>query len=244
MRDRDNSPDVGRRMMAFNWLPAAYAHADWLSDWAEALGSRGAMSLRVLQRASIALLNRYDLRVRFLREVGPHGWLMHSHGEVCATANVLGTAMLGGWVHGRLERHAVAAQQAVLGTQGRSEALRHAHSLRALPFAPSAAGWPVVADSPAAVVRLGISCLAALLDDPTDGARERFTLRFAHGTVVALDLSAAQRAEALTLIAEAEAQTEIQTLTPTPTPTQTQTRTQTLSKRDGVTFARTQGSAR
>ena len=202
MNERDAKPDVGRRMMAFNWLPAAYAHTDWLGHWAEALGPRGAISMRVLQRASVALLERYDLRARYLREVGPHGWLLQSHRDVSAIAAVLGTAMLGGWVRGRLERREVAAQQAVLGVQGRQQALRHAHELRALPFTADAAGWPVATDGPDALGRLGISCLAALLDDATDGARERFTLRFAQGTVSALDLTKAQRAEALALIDE------------------------------------------
>lgn len=202
MNARESTPDVGRRMMAFNWLPAAYAHTDWLGHWAEALGPRGAVSMRVLQRASVALLERYDLRVRYLREVGPHGWLLQSHREVSAIAAVLGTAMLGGWVCSRLERREVAEQLAVLGVQGRQEALRHAHELRALPLGPDAGAWPVPTDSPACLGRLGISCLAALLDDATDGARERFTLRFSQGTVSALELTKAQRAEVLTLIDE------------------------------------------
>lgn len=202
MNERDSSLDVGRRMMAFNWLPAAYAHADWLGHWADALGPRGAVSMRVLQRASVALLDRHDLRVRYLREVGLHGWLLQSHREVSAIAEVLGTAMLGGWVRSRLERREVAAQQAVLGPQGRQLALRHALELKALPFAPDAAGWPVTADGPASLGRLGFSCLAALLDDATDGARERFTLRFARGTINPIELTKAQRSEALALIHE------------------------------------------
>lgn len=205
MNARDSTPDLGRRLMAFNWLPAAYAHTDWLGHWAEALGPRSAVSMRVLQRASVALLDLHDLRARYLREVGLHGWLLQSHRDVSTIAAVLGTAMLGGWVRSRLERREVAAQLAVLGVQGRQEALRHAHELRALPFGPDAGAWPVAADGAALLGKLGISCLAALLDDPTDGARERFTLRFAQGTISALDLTKAQRAEALALIDQHDA---------------------------------------
>ena len=90
--------DAGRHMMAFNWLPAAYAHADWLGRWNEVLQPREATSLRVLQRISIMLLDRYGLRHRHLRDVGAHDWLLASHDTVTLLARELGTAMLGGWV--------------------------------------------------------------------------------------------------------------------------------------------------
>ena len=192
--------DVGRRMMAFNWLPAAYAHADWLGPWAELLRERDAVSTRILQRASVALIDRYDLRVRYVRDAGANHWLMHSHLTVTAIANALGTAMLGGWVRGRLERREVEQQQAVLGTAGRQDALRYSHEFQALPFPKTSSGWPVPLSSPESVVKLGLSCLVSLLTDSTDGARERFTLRFAHGHVTPLTLTTRQREEAATLI--------------------------------------------
>jgi hypothetical protein len=200
--------DVGRRMMAFNWLPAAYAHADWLGPWAELLGNRESVSMRTLQRASLALLERHDLRVRYLRDVGHHGWLLQSHRQVMVCAHVLGTAMLGGWVKGRLERTEVTQQQKVLGTEGRQAALRYAHGLRALPVAPALAGWPVEMKGPESVTQLGVSCMAALLDDTAEGARERFTLRFAYGAVTALALTRQQVHEATALIENTPYETE------------------------------------
>jgi hypothetical protein len=126
--------------------------------------------------------------------------LLQSHINVVGIAKAVGTAMLGGWVRGRLERREVEHQQAVLGTAGRQDALRYAHELQALPFAPSSAGWPVELTSPDSLVKLGISCMVALLIDPADGARERFTLRFAHGHITPLELTMRQRDEATSLI--------------------------------------------
>lgn len=196
--------DVGRRMMAFNWLPAAYAHSDWLGPWADLLRERESVSTRILQRASIALIDRYDLRVRYVRDAGSNHWLLQSHVVVTAIATALGTAMLGGWVRGRLERREVEQQQAALGSVGRQDALRYAHELKALPVAPAPTGWPLPITSPESVVKLGISCMVALLTDNTDGARERFTLRFAHGHVTPLELNKRQRDEALTLVNSVE----------------------------------------
>ena len=92
-------------------------------------------------------------------------------------------------------------QHSVLGAQGRQAALRHAHELRALPIAPGGAGWPVKLTDAASLRDLGLSGLAALLDYRRDGARERFTLRFAHGCITPLVFDARQRDEAATLIA-------------------------------------------
>jgi YOP proteins translocation protein K (YscK) len=196
--------DVGRQMMAFNWLPAAYAHADWLGPWAELLRERNRVSTRILQRASVALIDRYDLRTRYVRDAGANHWLLQSHLTVMAIANAVGTAMLGGWVRGRLERREVEQQQKVLGTAGRQGALRYAHELNSLPFAPSSGGWPVELTSPESLVKLGISCMVALLTDPADGARERFTLRFSHGYITPLELTMRQRDEATSLIHNVE----------------------------------------
>jgi hypothetical protein len=196
--------DVGRRMMAFNWLPAAYAHADWLGPWAELLRHRDAVSTRILQRASVALIDRYDLRVRYVRDASANNWLLQSHRTVTVIATALGTAMLGGWVRGRLERREVELQQAVLGTAGRQDALRYAHELKALPFPPSPNGWSLSLTAPESIVKLGISCMVALLSDPNDGARERFTLRFAHGHISPLELTKQQRVEATSLIHSVE----------------------------------------
>jgi hypothetical protein len=156
-----------------------------------------------MQRASVTLLDRYDLRQRYLRDAGRHAWLLHPQHDVDTIAKVLGTAMLGGWVKRRLERTEVSLQQLVLGTLGRHEALRHAHELKALPFLPREAYWPQAPAGPEAVTHLGLSCMATLLDDATTGARERFTLRFAYGTFIALQLSQAQGKEALKVIDEA-----------------------------------------
>jgi YOP proteins translocation protein K (YscK) len=172
--------DVGRRMMAFNWLPAAYAHPDWLGPWAEILGQRDTISTRVIQRASLVMLERYDLRVRYLRDVGTRSWLLKSHRMMMLIASELGTAMLGGWVRSRIERQEVSRQFEVLGGAGRQDALRYTHEMHALPFCQDPGGWAVPLIGPQSVTKLGISCLAALLDDDSDGARERFTLRFSH----------------------------------------------------------------
>ncbi|MCY7314632.1 MAG: SctK family type III secretion system sorting platform protein [Rubrivivax sp.] len=208
--------DAGRHMMAFNWLPAAYAHADWLGRWNEVLQPREATSLRVLQRISTALLDRYGLRHRHLRDVGAHDWLLASHDTVTRLARELGTAMLGGWVRTRLERMEVGQQTLVLGAEGRRSALQHALLLRALPFAPTnnSASTGSAPHSPAAwgqtvldvhtAVRLGLSGMAALLDDRSTGARERFTLRFASGVISPLTLDGKRRDEAQQVIAAAQ----------------------------------------
>ena len=192
--------DVGRRLMAFNWLTAGYAHRDWLGPWADILEPRRSASLRLIRRASLVLLERYELRQRYLRDLGSHGWLMQPHEQVLRIADVLGTAMLGGWVKGTLERREVAQQVRVLGAERRQRALEHAQTLRGLPFPGALGAWPVAMTGSAAVFRLGVSCMAALLDDPHSGASERFTLRFAAGTVAPLALTPTQRDEGLALI--------------------------------------------
>jgi YOP proteins translocation protein K (YscK) len=194
------SLDVGRRLMAFNWMTAGYAHRDWLGPWAEILEPRHKAGVRMMRRASIVLLNRYQLRERYVRDLGQHAWLLQPHGVLMDIANALGVAMLGGWVMKRLERQEVALQVRVLGADGRQQALAHAKTLRALPFAPEKTGWPVTPTGAATTLRLGLSCLAAVLDDESTGARERLTLRFPSGMVVPLQLSQAQRDEALALI--------------------------------------------
>jgi hypothetical protein len=203
--------DVGRHMMAFNWLPAAYAHADWLGRWNEVLQPREATSLRVLQRISTALLDRYGLRQRHVRDVGAHDWLLASHDTVTRLARELGTAMLGGWVRTRLERQEVAQQALVLGAEGRRSALAHALLLRALPLPPLGGAalhgplaWGQTVIDTHTAVRLGLSGMAALLDDRSTGARERFTLRFASGVISPLTLDAQRRDEAQQVIATAQ----------------------------------------
>ncbi len=219
--------DAGRHMMAFNWLPAAYAHADWLGRWNEVLQPREATSMRVLQRISTALLDRYGLRQRHLRDVGVHDWLLGSHDTVTRLARELGTAMLGGWVRTRLERREVAQQTLVLGVEGRRSALQHALLLRALPLPPATTAAGAAPHGPSAwgqtvidthtVVRLGLSCMAALLDDRSTGARERFTLRFASGVISPITLDTKRRDEAQQVIAAAQTDT-ITLEAPTPAP--------------------------
>ena len=186
--------------MAFNWWAAGYAHSDWLGPWADILEPRERVGVRLMRRASIVLLNRYNLRYRYVRDLGKHNWLLQPEPVLTRIANDLGVAMLGGWVQRRLERQEVALQIRVLGTERRKLALQHAQTLRALPFAPTAVGWSVPMTGPSSVIRLGLSCLAALLDDEQSGARERFTLRFGYGMVTPLILSPAQNDEALALI--------------------------------------------
>jgi hypothetical protein len=192
--------DVGRRLMAFNWMTAGYAHRDWLGPWADIMEPRPQAGLRMVRRVSVVLLNRYDLRERYIRDVGEHGWLLQPHSVLVRAANELGTAMLGGWVMRRLERTEVALQLKVLGAEGRKTAMEHARTLRALPFAPDKQGWPVTPTGQATLLRLGLSCLAAVLNDHSTGARERLTLRFPSGLIVPLALSEPQRDEALALI--------------------------------------------
>jgi hypothetical protein len=192
--------DVGRRLMAFNWMAAGYAHRDWLGPWADILEPRHKAGLRMVRRASIVLLNRYQLRERYVRDIGEHGWLLQPHSVLMKIAQDLGTAMLGGWVLHRLERQEVALQLRVLGAEGRKRALERARALRTLPFAPTREGWPVAMTGPSTILRLGLSCLAAVLNDESSGARERLTLRFPSGMIVPLALSNLQRDEALALI--------------------------------------------
>jgi YOP proteins translocation protein K (YscK) len=192
--------DVSRRLMAFNWMPAGYAHRDWLGPWADILEPRSSAGPRVVRRASIVLLNRYQLRERYIRDLGTDGWLLQSYNALTRLAGEIGTAMLGGWVLRRLERKEVALQLKVLGAEGRAAALERAHTMRALPFAPVKAGWPVAPTGPTAKLRLGLSCMATLLDDEASGARERLTLRFPFGLIVPIVLTQPQRDEAVALI--------------------------------------------
>ncbi len=192
--------DVSRRLMAFNWMTAAYAHRDWLGPWADILEPRQQAGLRMMRRASIVLLNRYQLQDRYVRDIGKHAWLLQPHPVLMRIATDLGVAMLGGWVMHRLERQEVALQVKVLGVEGRKTALAHAKTLRTLPFAPDKGSWPVVPTGAATPLRLGLSALAAVLDDESTGARERLTLRFPAGMITPLVLTQAQRDEALALI--------------------------------------------
>lgn len=190
--------DVGRRLMAFNWLTAGYAHRDWLGPWADLLDPQTSPSLRMLRRVSLVLLERHRLMDRFVRDPGLHAWLLEPQSRLHKMADVLGTAMLGGWVRNSLQRQEVALQNKVLGPQRRAQALRWAQTLRALPSSgPS--GWPVPLTGNSAVFRLGLSCLVAL-PDPGTGAAERTAMRFPIGSVVPLALSPAQRDEALALV--------------------------------------------
>jgi YOP proteins translocation protein K (YscK) len=192
--------DMGRHLMAFNWLPAAYAHSDWLGDWAGVLNPRDGASLRTIQRASLSLLDRYNLRERYVRDAGHFAWLLQSHQQLSAVANALAVAMLGGWVKSRLERTEVALQHQLLGTTGRQEALRYAHELKALPNFKREVLWPEPPVGAQAVLNLGLSCMAALLQDGSTGARERFTLRFPMGAIHPVALTNAQAKEALDVI--------------------------------------------
>lgn len=194
--------ELAGHLMVFNWLLAAYAHADWLGPWAELLAPRDAAGMRLLRRASLALLARHDLQERFLQaaDIEAHPWLLMSPQQIQPVAQELGVAMLGGWVRTRLEREQVAQQRQVLNAEQRATAMRHAAALRGLPYA-NEAGWPLSRLEPDAVAELGVSCMAALLDNPRSGARERFTMQFARGMVVPLALSNLQRQEATNLIA-------------------------------------------
>lgn len=190
--------DVGRRLMAFNWLTAGYAHRDWLGPWADLLDPRTHPSLRLLRRVSVVLLERHDLMNRFVRDPGRHTWLLEPQTRLARMAEVLGTAMLGGWVRGSVQRQEVALQNKVLGPQRRTQSLRWAQTLKALPY-PGRDGWPVPLTGNAAVSRLGVSCLVAL-PEVGSGAAERTAMRFPLGTVVPLQLNGAQRDEALALL--------------------------------------------
>jgi hypothetical protein len=192
--------DQQGRLVAFNWLVAAYAHPDWLGPWATLLEPRGQVEMRLLRRASLALLERHNLQQRYARNVDAHPWLLWAVQPVQSLARTLGVAMLGGWVRTRLEREQVAQQLRILDAEQRAEAMRHAATLQALPYPTGDDGWPLSRPEPSAVVDLGVSCLAALLSDASSGSLERFSMRFPRGTVVPLALTHAQRDEALGLI--------------------------------------------
>jgi hypothetical protein len=198
---REGSLDVGRGLLAFNWLPAAYAHRDWLGPWGALLEPREATGMRLVRRVSGVLLDRYALRDRYVRDLGRHAWLLQPHATIRRVSTELGTAMLGGWVQHTLERREVAQQVRVMGPARRQRALDQARHLRALPFAGDRGPtWGLSLTGQASLFRLGLSCLSSLLNDPSTGARERFVLRFSHGLILPLELSTVQQDEALALI--------------------------------------------
>lgn len=198
---RESGLDVGRALLAFNWLPAAYAHRDWLGHWAELLEPRDSVGLRLVRRVSGVLLDRYALRERYVRDLGRHGWLLQPHPTIRRVATELGAAMLGGWVQRSLERREVTLQLRVMGPVTRQRALEHAQHLRALPFGGERGPtWGLPMTGQVSLFRLGLSCLSALLNDPVSGARERFAMRFPYGLIVPLDLTDSQQDEALSVI--------------------------------------------
>ena len=198
---RDSALDVGRGLLAFNWLPAAYAHRDWLGPWGELLEPRDTAGVRLVRKVSGVLLDRYALRERYVRDLGSHGWLLQPHVTIRRVATELGAAMLGGWVQRSLERREVALQLRVMGPVLRQRALEYAQHLRALPFGGSRGPtWGLPLTGQAGIFRLGLSCLSALLNDPGSGARERFTMRFSSGLITPLELTSAQQDEALAVI--------------------------------------------
>jgi hypothetical protein len=192
--------DDNSRLMIFNWLVATYAHRDWLGSWVRLLEPREGVAMRVLRRASSALLECHALSGRYLKQADEHGWLLLPPRSLEPVAQALGVAMLGGWVRNGLEREQVLQQLRVLGPGQRAAAMNHAESLRALPFSTSRGGWPMARMEPSSVFELGLSCLAALLTDQGAGSRERFLMRFPKGMVAPLELNQAQREEALSLI--------------------------------------------
>jgi len=194
--------DVGRELMALNWLTAGYSHRDWLGEWANVVLPRREASLRLLMHASRVQIERFGLRERYLRDVGDHGWLLVPHAKMAHAAETLAVAMLGGWVRHRLERQQVALQQRVLGSDRRARALEYSGRLRALPFPPGGQ-WPVPVEGPPSLFRLGVCALAGMLENETTGAQQRFVMRFAKDTVVPLPLTPAQRDEALAVIQSA-----------------------------------------
>jgi hypothetical protein len=192
--------DVGRQLMSFNWLVASYAHRDWLGPWADLLEPRARASLRLVRRASAVMLERHDLQQRYVRDLGRDTWLLEPYARLLRMAEVLGTAMLGGWVRQRVERQQVAQQLKVLGPQRREQALQWAQTLKALPFPEEASGWPLPLSGTAAVFRLGASALVSLPGGAGTGAGERTAMRFPYGAVVPLPLRPVQLDEALALV--------------------------------------------
>jgi hypothetical protein len=126
-------------------------------------------------------------------------------------AQDLGLAMLGGWVRNSLEREQVAQQLHVMSPQQRATAMQYALSLQTLPYPTSDHGWPLSQLEPSSIFQLGVSCMAALLTDESSGSKERFAMRFPRALVVPLELSDAQRQEALHLVRE---HTRISSITP------------------------------
>lgn len=183
--------------MIFNWLLASYAHVDWLGPWTRLLEARDAVDMRLLRRVSLALVEHHGLQHRYLHTAQEFPWVLLPLTEVLPLAQELGVAMLGGWVRTHLEREHVAEQRQVLTAEQRTSAMRHATLLKALPYPHHPLGWPLVRLDPEAVIELGVSCMAAVLDDSSTGSRERFSMRFARGLVVPVALTKAQRTEAL-----------------------------------------------
>ena len=195
-----------RQLMSFNWMVAARAHPDWLGVWVDPLASRGRTDRRLLQRISQALLERHGLMDRYLLDADQHPWLFWSPEPLQLMAQELGVAMLGGWVRDALEREQVLQQRRVLTADQRDMALRYANALRGLPFPADPGGWPVPLSGAASLFELGMSCLAALLQDEqgldSDGTHGRFLMRFACGQIVPLVLTLDQREEARALVGQ------------------------------------------
>lgn len=194
-----------QQLMVFNWLPAAYAHEDWLGAWRRVLEPRAAAPARLLQRASAALLERWDLAQRHMRDAEQYSWALRPLEQLRPIALKLGIAMLGGWVRNALEREQVQQQLAVLTPAQRAAALVAANTLQALPYPAAPSGWPLARFEPQAVPELGFAGLAALLDNDASGSRQRFLMRLPRGMVATLQLDNAQKTEAEQWIAAATA---------------------------------------
>jgi hypothetical protein len=185
-------------LLVFNWLPALYAHDDWLGPWRQALKPQGRASRRMLCHASAALLRQQDLTSRHVSDVRGREWLLLPDDKLHAAAIELGTAMLGGWVRNGLQREDVARQRRILAPQQRANALAYSSRFKALPFPPRP--WPLPDDEGIALVSLGASAMVALLHRWNDGAAQRVSLRFSSAMITTLALAQTQQEEAMQLL--------------------------------------------
>jgi hypothetical protein len=202
MRHLLTAVQIEAQLMKFNWLPASYAHSDWLGEWAETLKPPHKRSHRLLRHVSKVLLEHNQLLTRYLKKTGETDWLLLPNNVLKPIAQALGIAMLGGWVRNGLSNQQVQQQLRVLTNAQRMAAIRYANELKALPYSNSGQGWLIDELKPSSLSKLGVGCMAALLEDEQTGAKTRFLMHFRQNFMRHVELNEAQRQEAKLLIHE------------------------------------------
>lgn len=120
-------------LVLFNWRPAMYAHASWWPDLPAAFIAKAQPMSRLTARVSASLLTQLDLNRRYLLSMPAIAWPLYAGQTIRSLAFELGLALLGARICSTVDRASVRAQEAALGAQARSRAIRYAQQ------------WPAVA---------------------------------------------------------------------------------------------------